>query len=333
MRIRCLTLSVLSAALLVSCGGGEDDKGQTSESLIGRPSLSLPEYVRGKESFTLVPTGVTNPTGDLGYYWSASWKSGKDTTKLESGSGDGRYTFTTPEKIGTYTVQCVAFADGYYTSSSAATIIVVDPAPNKTVTGVGYSKDKGFIIDDRDGKTYFTTQAGGMTWMKNNLAYSGSGASYRNCPALDEIFGRYYTWSEARNACPEGWHLPSDTEYAQLANSLQGKDGEYSAGGIFKGAAGGLMVDAKFIGTKMWEFWPEVRITDETGFSALPVGYAVDQGSSNIFNGLYSYAAFWTADSDGENGLYRYFYVDKPDVFPNSGDKASFRASVRCVKN
>ncbi len=335
MKFRRLSLICLAAAMIaaLSSCGDDDDETTTSDSLSGTPDFSMPQYVYGYESFTLIPTGVSNPTGDVGYYWVRSWQDQNDTTKLESDSGDGRYKFVTPGDVGEYNVQCTAFAEGYYTSSRVVNFCVVNPEPNTTITGVNYSKKDGYFVDNRDGKTYFTAEFGGQTWMKNNLAYKEAGVSYCNSVAMDEIVGRFYTWSEAQNACPEGWHLPSDAEYAQLANALAGEGSKFVNGDIFKGVAGGMMVDAEFIGNKMWEFWPDVKITNKSGFSALPVGYAVDQGTSNNFNGVYNYATFWTSDSEGDSGYYRYLYVDKVDVFPNSGDKVSFRASVRCVKN
>ena len=93
------------------------------------------------------------------------------------------------------------------------------------------------------------------------------------------------------------------------------------------------MADAVFLGGKMWTFWPEVKITNKAKFSAIPIGYAVDQEVSQKFSGLNSYAAFWTADQTGNTGIYRYFYVDKPNVYVATGDKKSFRAPVRCIKD
>lgn len=70
------------------------------------------------------------------------------------------------------------------------------------------------------------------------------------------------------------------------------------------------MANAKFLGTRMWEYWPQVKITNKTGFSALPVGYATDSGKSPKFTGINNYAVFWTSDSESEEtGLCRYIYV------------------------
>ncbi|HAY18946.1 MAG TPA: hypothetical protein DCY24_07140 [Rikenellaceae bacterium] len=341
MKIRNIILTGLSAAMfaLPSCKKDKDStttKDYVSGTLVF--SSSVPTYVRKGDAFSLTPSGITHPgTGlaeDVGYYWSRSWESAKDTTKAETDkSGDGTFKFTVPSKVGTFTVSCVAFANGYYTKSNTASFSVVDPALDSTVTGAYTSKDTKFT-DPRDGGSYYTTTFNGKTWMKNNLYYSGSGVSYENSEAMDAIFGRYYTWNEAVNACPEGWHLPSEKEFVEMANALAPAGTAFAEKETFTNVAGGLMVDARFLGTRMWEYWPQVKITNKSGFSVLPVGYANDSGSSPKFTGLNSYAMLWTSTSDSEDyGFCRYIYVKQNDVLVGARDKKSFRASVRCIKD
>lgn len=67
-----------------------------------------------------------------------------------------------------------------------------------------------------------------MTWMTQNLNFkiAESKCKYEsdtNC----ESYGRLYTWKAAINACPSGWHLPSDNEWYLLAYLY---DGVSSAG-------------------------------------------------------------------------------------------------------
>lgn len=316
----------------------DKDTSTTKDYLNGSLNLTLPQFVAKGTSFTLTPKGVTNPgtgsSADVGFYWTSSWNSKRDTTKTEADkSGDGAYTFTVPSKVGNFTVSCVAFATDYYTTSGTASFCVVDPALDSTVAGA-YSKNDPRIYDSRDGNLYCTTTFNGKTWLKNNLYYAGAGVSYENSEAMDAIFGRFYTWNEAVTACPDGWHLPSDAEFAELANALAAEGTSFSGKVNFTDVAGGLMVDAKFLGTRMWEYWPQVKITNKAGLSVLPVGYAMDQGSAQKFNGVESYAAFWTSDAeDDEMAYYRYIYVKQNDIQIGHGDKASFRASVRCVKD
>ncbi len=339
MKIKNIILTGLSAALIAlpSCKKNSESS-STKEYLNGSLTFSMPTYVLKGEEYSLTPSGVTNPgTGsaeNVGFYWTTSWDSAKDTTKTEADTkGDGTYRFTTPSKVGTFSVGCVAFATDYYTTSNSASFSVVDPALDSTITGA-YTRLDQTVTDERDGGSYYTTTFNGKTWMKNNLYYSGTGVSYEESEAMDAIFGRLYTWTEAVSACPDGWHLPSDAEFTSMANALAPKGTAFTAGENFRGVAGGLMADAKFLGTRMWEYWPQVKITNETGFSALPVGYSIDSGNSSKFTGVNSYAAFWTADQvNGDMAFYRYIYVEQNDILIGRGDRNSFRASVRCVKD
>ena len=142
---------------------------------------------------------------------------------------------------------------------------------------------------------------------------------------MNGIFGRFYTWDEAQTACPEGWHLPSDAEWAALRT-----DGGDSRD--IPGLAGKLMGDLYFNGDKMWEYWREVKITDELGLSVMPVGYALPAGGEYDFDGLSGYAAFWTSDEVNGEGVCRYIYEDKDVVYRGLMSKTEFAAPVRCVR-
>ena len=163
--------------------------------------------------------------------------------------------------------------------------------------------------------------------MQNNLSYQESGVSYGYCSAVDPIFGKLYTWNEAIKACPDGWHLPSDADFVALTGTEAGR------GETIYGAAGSLMADAYLLGNKMWTYWPDVKITNKSKFSALPIGYAIDREDSQHYVGINDYAVFWTSDEDGESAFYRYIYEDKDNLYSSKGSKDYFRASVRCVKD
>ena len=53
---------------------------------------------------------------------------------------------------------------------------------------------------------------------------------------------------------------------------------------------------------------------------------------STRFSGLNTYAAFCTADDEGDNGFYRYIHVENNNVMIGKGNKESFRANVRCIR-
>ena len=323
--------AILTLAIIPSCHKKNSDS-ETDPYLDGALSYYIPMYTLQGETYKLTPTGVYNPTtGNVGYYWYSSWITSKDTTKTETGQGDGSWTVKTPDETGSHTITCYAYATDYSPLYTIRTFYVVDTTLNSSITGAAYQADSLTFKDSRDGGTYYLSTIGGKVCMQNNLYYKKSGVSYQESTAVDPLFGRLYTWEEAQTACPSGWHLPSDAEFAAIASAASGST--YSAGQEFEGAAGSLMADAYFLNVKMWTFWPQVKITNNVKFSALPIGYAVDQDGRQKYSGLNSYATFWTTDNEGSTGIYRYLYVDKPNVYVAKGDKKSFRASVRCIKD
>ena len=77
--------------------------------------------------------------------------------------------------------------------------------------------DYGEITDERDGQTYKTVKIGKYTWFAQNLNYA-----YENSVCVDpqdkncEIYGRKYV--DLEGICPEGWHVSSSDEWADLGN-------------------------------------------------------------------------------------------------------------------
>ena len=104
------------------------------------------------------------------------------------------------------------------------------------------AQETGSFTDERDGTVYgFVTYTirnsddfkSTMTWMSENLNYTiEKSRCYDNSEANCDQYGRQYMYLEAMQACPQGWHLPSDKEWYSLANLY---DGVSSAGEHLKG--------------------------------------------------------------------------------------------------
>jgi len=87
------------------------------------------------------------------------------------------------------------------------------------------------FTDTRDGNVYRTVKIGKQVWMAENLNYAGNGGVYYK-DAADPPFekaGRLYTWQQAMEAVPPGWHLPSNDEWVALMDFVGGfaKAGKY----------------------------------------------------------------------------------------------------------
>ena len=329
---RCLlpVALVLAGALSQGCKKETDPE---YSSLTGALSLSMPAYVEpGYTKTFMIDTlmRVSRPDGGtVGYRFYDSYTGKYDTLVTASGQIlKHHYTFTAGEKLDSHTLSLTAFVpDGvyYYSTSAYCTYVIVKPGmtPDSSITGFEVSTYS--LTDPRDSKSYYIIKAGDRDWMRQNLAWEGAGKPFMSCSAMTDVFGRYYTWEEAQTACPPGWHLPSDADWTAL------KEGA-TAGRDIPALAGEVMGDLYFNGTKMWEYWRDVKITDKHKLSMIPVGYATVADKDYDFQGIYSYAAFWTSDESDGMGVCGYIYQDKDIVYRGRASKTDFAASVRCVR-
>lgn len=326
---------LVPAVLIAGCvlPGCKKEEETSYEYLDGKLSLSMPGYVNpGFTKTFMIDTLMTlsRPDGgSIGYYFTDPDTGKADTLVTADGVIRKHYfTVTVPDKIKTLTVRLNAFLDEdakYYSSSASATFTIVRPGVSPTSSITNFKTTPSWYTDPRDGKEYYTVTAGGREWMRQNLAWEGAGKPYQYCEAMTDVFGRYYTWEEARKACPEGWRLPTDADWTALAEGAE-------AGRDITGLAGKVMADLYFNEVKMWEYWPAVKITDEHRLSMMPTGYATVAGKDYTFEGVYTYATYWTSDEADGSAVARYIFHDKDIVYRGRFSKTDFAASVRCVR-
>jgi uncharacterized protein (TIGR02145 family) len=206
---------------------------------------------------------------------------------------------------------------------------------------------KDFFIDTRDGEVYPYVKIGTQTWMAKNLNFNASGskcyAEGVNDVSADSIakncntYGRLYDWATAmgflskcnttsstsnsdcaiktphQGICPEGWHIPSTSEWDELLCYVDGSTGTSSHNSLTAG---------KYLKTKSgWNDYHEESGNgeDKFGFSALP------DGSGN--NGYW-----WSSIDNGNNAYNRgMFYSNEYVLHGDFGKYNSY--SVRCVKD
>lgn len=331
---KILFLGLFAAFLAFSCKKSSDDDEDDKEYVGGTLTFSLPAYSSPGDTYELVPTGAYTTDGSsIGYCWTSTLnESVRDTTKHigDPDSFTGAYTLNIPEDFyGSITVTCYAFADGYYTRTQASVTVVIDPESSLSVTG--WLPENKKFTDPRDSRAYRYTTIGGRDWFMQNLAYE-SGKPYYNLEALRDLFGGFYTWDEARTVCPEGWRLPTEEDWMNLAESLTGNTPEsYSA---FGGISGDLMARAYFNDDQMWPFSPYVTITNSSLFCALPCGYALVKDGTFVFSGFNDYSTYWVDQESGsEKAYYRYLYNNSPDVLVATAYKEYFATNVRCVRD
>lgn len=211
-------------------------------------------------------------------------------------------------------------------------------------------------IKDYDGNWYNTVKIENQVWMRENLKtthYADGTAIEDGSEIIDlnitdkywmvptyeidkdsyiETYGLLYTWAAAtggsvssntnpsnvQGVCPDGWHLPSDSEWDELA---------YLYGGGILNVGGPL----KQTGTKYWNA-PNAGATNESGFTALPAAFK--EGAAS-YSSIGNYAYFWTSTEFIDDASYAmsractflYASLYHQEKIKNSG------FSVRCIKD
>ncbi len=225
----------------------------------------------------------------------------------------------------------------------------VQPCPN------------AFLVTDYDGNVYNTVQIGTQCWMKENLRTThyadgtiivlGSDISsvtpYRYCPqhfsSIVAAYGYLYNWkavmrnssssaanpSGVQGICPDGWHVPSDAEWAQLTNYVSNHS-QYVCGNDNENIAKALASSSGWLSNNnICTVGNNCTTNNSTGFSALPSGgYSCAAGYSD--NVGFS-AAFWSSSECYSGYPYsRHLHSSVTVVSPSYADKNN-GFSVRCV--
>jgi uncharacterized protein (TIGR02145 family) len=223
----------------------------------------------------------------------------------------------------------------------------------QNVKGITYSADATFTTA-RERSSYIAPGTevviGTQTWMQRNLDVS----KYRNGDPIPEvkdmntwrslktgaycyylndsakyaaIYGKMYNWyavNDPRGLAPEGWHIPTTTEWDLLFNFLGGLN---VAGGKLR-SSGTLESN-----TGLWR-GPNGDATNSSGFYGQPSGYrydnAADMGTS----------AFIWSSTEGSNEMAHaaILYFRDASMFytwqnGQTGIEKIYGLAVRCVKN
>jgi len=242
-------------------------------------------------NYSMISTGgnVKNENGGTVTSRGVCWNTSGSPTVLDNSTNDGIGTGMFASTISGLSSNTVYFIRSYATNSSG-TGYGDEQSVNLPLNLPGNG------ITDIDGNVYKTVKIGSQEWMAENLKTthyadgspipfltdqewslisleSGKAIKwYNNDISNKEVFGALYTWPAAVNgsipsdnnpsgkqgACPTGWHIPSNSEWAQLETYLGGST--LTGGNI------------KEIGTVHW-ITPNTGASDISGFTALPGGF------------------------------------------------------------
>lgn len=195
-----------------------------------------------------------------------------------------------------------------FTIVLALSIFLVAPCLVKAQQG-------GTFKDSRDNHVYQTIKMGKKTWMAENLKFVSETGSwvYNNDTVNQRSFGRLYDWKTATTACPKGWNLPSDSEWASLLTALTGKE-----------TAGGKLQQLDSANQSI------TKKINENGkpLSTLLGGIRHGDGT---YTGIGLWGGFWSGTSSKDGAINYLFAHGDKSVSSSTNDKAS-GFSVRCIK-
>ena len=218
----------------------------------------------------------------------------------------------------------------------------------------------GTITDSRDNKVYKTIKIGDQIWMAENLNYADSTKTpsllnhswcYDDKEENCAVAGRLYTWAAAidsvvlydggngvdcgygktcilptkvQGICPNGWHLPTVTEWNTLFTEVGGST---TASKILKSQTG----------WRKNQYGKRGNGVDGVGFSALPAGdreYYVDGDFIEFdFGGNGRAAVFWSAYEEDVDYAWYVLLLSWPDYPKQGGFSKGSGASVRCLQD
>ena len=303
----------------------------------------------------VVPMGANSNIWDNAYFWSS--------TEFDSVRAYYMYLFddfdnaflNNTDKINWFSVRCLKDYNDFEESkySSGKEKIIVSSSSNSDIKN---SAKMGTLKDSRDGQTYKTVQIGNQVWMAENLNFkTDSSFCYNDSAEYCSKYGRLYKWAAAvgksenecgydlcslpsvniRGVCPEGWHLPSHTEWDTLFTAVGGSGRSYAWYGST--VVGEWLTAGKVLkSTSGW--FHGGNGTDAFSFSALPAGLRFHRNYDIEGDGAY----FWSSTELAQfSAYYVYMYYDYDS---SSGDYYNYDdydnrcskddgLSVRCLKD
>jgi len=168
---------------------------------------------------------------------------------------------------------------------------------------------KSKFVDNRDSNVYETIIIGGKQWLLQNLNIKTEKSWCEKC----EIYGRLYSYEDAKMACPPGWHIPTLEEWKKLVFDLGGEE----------------LIKNRMKFNKGW-LYSKVPITNACAFNAIATPYVTVDGKIRKTG---SHATWWTSTLALEPANWTYRITYNNDKIECWGFYKVSGFSVRCIKD
>jgi len=186
-----------------------------------------------------------------------------------------------------------------------------DPSPiSESNLAKPISVSQESFKDSRDGTNYSAAKFENLYWMTQNLDFNSS-RSFK----LPNTSGRFYTWLSAQDACPTGWHIPTNDEWLGLEKFLQIPDRELKQYGKNSPDRGRKQI---------------TNLMSPNAFNTSLDGFYYQSANNNKDERAF----YWTSTKSSNNSNYlREIKNENVLITEGSIKEATTGYSIRCVTN
>ena len=202
------------------------------------------------------------------------------------------------------------------------------------------------MTDPRDGTMYKTIIIGEQTWMAENLkwlpslsgpaqgstsdpyyyvyGYDGTDIEAAKQGNNFKIYGALYNVPAAIISCPEGWRLPSETDFQVLEELLGMSPSEITGGGSRTSGS----VGKKLKSDSLWT--DNGNGTNSVGFNMLPGGY---RNLDSTYIDIGDSGGMWSSTDVYTQSAWARVFNNNSDGVERIGSNKSAGTTIRCIKD